>query len=393
MFERELPSYCRGTAVGGRFSVEEFNALIEEAKGRLSVEVDTYFNSRPIKGNLKVFPIRDERFMRLEEETPFPANIRDYLEGWSESEIKRYERQHNRYKTVMMRDVALLFPHHTLAFVLDNHAFKRIDEQCGLQGRLESLGYKVAYKRKETSKGGWLGAVDWKKENKDELLLTLRNPQLDFGSADSRAQEIVNTVNENVGAQAYTYGIFIPKRWVNSFYGDGGNQLRVSPVKKLVKVPAEWKNAKLEQLSWGLPLTRAIGLTSLIQTKKGMRHIPMIDFRDFSQNGYDGRNEVEEALSQIGMPGVIISSGASYHFYGFRALNHGEWIEYINSLKEIPGIDKNWPELQLKQGFSMLRLTPSKRKFSQPSYLGHFSPRSTGTEENTEIRKLKVIAA
>ncbi len=373
MIEDYLKSCSEGTLVEGNFSFEEFESLAKETNDSLTTQVDGFFNNLPAKYQLHVFPVNRFNFMILDE--TFIGSVREYLKGWPERTIKTYE----QYKPYTKS--AFLFPHHNLAFVFNDWRFNELNEQCGIQKKLEQLGYKIVFKRRKTSRGGDLFSEIWEKENMNEFLRIIRNPEYEVKVADKRANQIIDLVHENIGAESYTFAEFIPKHWVGKGpYED--DELRVSPIKELTKVPAAWRTSKLEEFCKGLPLTRAIGLTSRVETKEGLRHIPMIDFENMEGVSWPG-DRVIPALDKVGIEGIVVASGASYHFYGFKLLTSSQWSCFMEVLdKSIPYVDKNWPELQLKQRYSLLRLTPSKRKFTQPCYLRHFRPKGTGTNKN-----------
>jgi len=147
---------------------------------------------------------------------------------------------------------------------------------------------------------------------------------------------------------------------------------------------------KLEELCKDLPLTRAIGLASKVKIEDEEKHIPMIDF------GCDYRH-LNAALNsnfngKIKMPGMIVASGNSFHFYGFELLNQNKWVEFMELIKNIPEVDKNWPDLQLKQGFSMLRITPSRRKLTQPCFLDYHNLKLVEGNSSHKATKVKQVA-
>ncbi len=374
MFKDYLAPCIKGTLVEGNFSRQEFDKLAEETNERITTQVNGFFNNIPAKYNLHVFPVNRFNLMILDE--TFIGSVREYLKGFPKRTIKTYE----QYKPCTKS--AFLFPYHKLAFVFNDYRFKDLDEQCNLQAKLEQLGYKIIFKRKKTSRGRDLFSEVWEKENINEFLRMIRNPEHEVDAADKRAKQIIDLVHKNIKSEFYTFAEFIPKHWVGKGpYND--DELIVSPIKMLLKVPGPWGTSKLEELCRGLPLTRAIGLTSRVQTKDGLRHIPMIDFE--SMEGVSRPDErIDPALNKVGIKGMVITSGKSYHFYGFKLLTTSQWSNFMKVLnKSIPYVDENWPELQLKQGYSMLRLTPSKRKFTQPCYLRHFCPKNTGTDKNS----------
>ncbi|MBD3252497.1 hypothetical protein GF386_02095 [Candidatus Pacearchaeota archaeon] len=379
------PSFSRGTAVEGSLSPGEYSEELERLKDSISRPVRGFINGkRSYKWQVVVTPLKSKDFYYLEEQ--FKGSIREYLDGWSEREIRRWERGSYKIKN----HLGYIFPHHNLVFLFSEYTLK---DMSFLQEEFENLGYKIVLKRNRTSRGRSLYSEQWSLENHDEVLRMLRDPEnSEINAADSRAQQIVDLVHGSIGAETYNYAVFIPKHWVRHLYDP--KELRLSPVKKVVEVPANWRSSGLDELCKGLPLTRAIGLTSGVKTGNREKHIPMIDFEEMFSYSWPCPDErVNETLKRINIPGIVVSSGASYHFYGFDLLESSEWIQYMDMLKQLPYVDKNWPDLQLKQGFPMLRLTPSRRKFSQPCYLRNFHPDSTGSDSDSDSYEEQLAAA
>jgi len=184
---------------------------------------------------------------------------------------------------------------------------------------------------------------------------------------------------------SYTFGVFAYSTRKAEDYPVIVFENKVNPIKKAVEVPVGWRNNKLEEIGKGLAMTKAIGLTSKVQTKNGIKHIPMVDF------SRDCRRP-ENVLKQLNMPGILVVSGHSYHFYGFELMEEKEWKVYTESLKDnfrfgAYGVCEHWPDLQLKQGFSMLRITPCRTRLFQPCYMETFTPDRTGTDEDTKTEK------
>lgn len=376
MFE---PLYREGTAVEGYLTKQEYETEIKRINETISKTTERFFNALPAKYNLKATSCFDKTFIHIEEE--FIGNVRDYLpkERWSEKQIKMYE----RYPIIYFSSI--VFPYHNMIFVLDDHRFDKLD----IENNLKSLGYSIIYKRRKTTKGKYLDSTSWLKENQEEFLRELRSPlNKEINAFDYRTRQIMTLLNENIGSNSYQFAEFIPKRWISKRPYEP-DELKLIPVKKLINLPTRWINIKLEELIKDLPLTRAVGITSRVQTSEGEKHIPMIDFDIMDK--YESTKHLYSALNTLEIKGMVISSGNSYHFYGFTLLDNSEWIDYIQLLTKIPFVDKKWTKLQLEQGYSMLRLTPSKRKFSQPCFLEYYKPSISDGEFNRKINKIHKI--
>lgn len=68
--------------------------------------------------------------------------------------------------------------------------------------------------------------------------------------------------------------------------------------------------------------------------------------------------------------GFLVFSGNGFHYHGAEVLQPDEWIEWMNRAKTPDTlVDPNWCEIQLKRGFSILRLTSSELKPEEPKLL------------------------
>jgi len=87
------------------------------------------------------------------------------------------------------------------------------------------------------------------------------------------------------------------------------------------------------------------------------RHIPLMDFRIPP----DAHNTqvVKHALTALNhSSGVILQSGRSYHFYGFKLLNEEEWVKFsAKCLLLAPLTDARYIAHRLIEGSGALRIT------------------------------------
>lgn len=99
-----------------------------------------------------------------------------------------------------------------------------------------------------------------------------------------------------------------------------------------------------------------MAISSRVMTKNGEGHIPMVDFMEDC--------DPEEMLARIHAPrNVLVYSGNSHHHYDTgKLLTQGEFESYMKLLSEQPEVGTTWPELQIEQGFSLLRITPCASK-------------------------------
>ncbi len=373
-------SFKRGTLVAGSFTKDEFQGEIDRVNQLVGGYIDSYFNAKIANYKLHARGFESNRLIELEE--VFADDYKRLEPDWSDRKVIQYQQYHVGHR------FAFLFPFHKLAFVLYSYGFNQLD---GVREKLGQLGYRVIEKRDKTEKGKPLDSIQWNDENYREVLRELRTREhLQEVGIDRRIVGIVEKVHAMIDADSYQFGIFIPKFWGSRKpkhrYDTITKGLVVSPVKELIEVHGQWVSSSLEGLVEGLDLTKAIGLTSKIQTKDKVRHIPMIDFEDALKSNkwnYGFEAQLSDALDKVNMKGFLVSSGNSYHFYGNRLLKENEWRIFMEMLKEVPFVDEKWPDLQLMQGYSMLRITPSIRKFTQPCYLKDYFPQGTGTDFNS----------
>ena len=139
-------------------------------------------------------------------------------------------------------------------------------------------------------------------------------------------------------------------------------------------LPVNGCSIDLEQLTnkiIALKPTEALGISSLVKTKNGIRHIGMIDF--LTEHAYLQR--CVETVQELGEKGFIVKSSElpeAYHFYSTKdLLTEQQFIESMQRLKTLRSVGTNWPELQLKQGFALLRISTSAHKKSIPYIVAH----------------------
>jgi hypothetical protein len=100
-------------------------------------------------------------------------------------------------------------------------------------------------------------------------------------------------------------------------------------------------------------------VTSAVDLRDGItKHIPMLDFRFAATN----KNEqlVTATLRALGvLPGYLLSSGNSFHYYGARLLSADQLRAFLaRALIYGPVVDKAWASHQLIEGYCALRISP-----------------------------------
>lgn len=99
-----------------------------------------------------------------------------------------------------------------------------------------------------------------------------------------------------------------------------------------------------------------INLHSRVMTSNGYLHIPMMDLDcPISEENFE---KVKEYASALGLGGVVLQSGRSYHYYGFHLLGEKSWVEEFIAPSMLAEVcDRRYIAHKLKDGFITLRLT------------------------------------
>jgi hypothetical protein len=102
--------------------------------------------------------------------------------------------------------------------------------------------------------------------------------------------------------------------------------------------------------------------------KKKCWHIPMMDFRIKSSTNIDQLCLLKECLCKLKQTdGVLLNSGKSYHYYGFRRLSHQEWMRFMTACLLLePLVDVRYIAHRILAGKASLRLTATPQKKKVP---------------------------
>ena len=350
-------------------------------------QIPGYFNGKRAKYSLESGVSKDGNYIYLD------ANCYGDLKDFFEPEkLKYWERYYTRYNRstdrfersnhLLQDSIGRAFPYHGIVLLNDSLYFMRrdISRKRILKG-LEKLDYTIEGK-KDTA-----FAHNWGSETKRELLKAIRRR----GIVDPRIQKIVDILRENIGADSYTFAHYKPGARLHLTFG-GYKEIVKTGHKKVDRV-FELTEERLEPFQgfytcdfsiYGAhpAVKTAAGIASPVQTRQGKRHIPMIDFRDRAR-----LEDVEFDLARLNIPGMVVESGNSFHFYGFETLSQDDWRNFIEESRSLRSVDKNWPDLQLEQGYSMLRITPAYHRLFQPCIV-QTRPKASGETQNTQSLKL-----
>jgi hypothetical protein len=109
-------------------------------------------------------------------------------------------------------------------------------------------------------------------------------------------------------------------------------------------------------------------------------HIPMLDFRMAASSR--NLSTAQAVVRQLGLEGVILNSGQSYHFYGLSPLSPNDLNSYLaEALLFTPIIDYRWIAHQLIEGACALRLSPGSGLQHIPKVVGVVTQDDVGVHD------------
>jgi hypothetical protein len=117
----------------------------------------------------------------------------------------------------------------------------------------------------------------------------------------------------------------------------------------------------------------ALALCSFCEdSSSGELHIPIMDFRIESETGAH-LNLLKEVLTKVGQTdGVLLNSGKSYHYYGFRLLTERDWRRFmVTCLLLGPLVDIRYISHRLLAGTAALRLMTAPGKPKAPEVVAY----------------------
>ena len=279
-----------------------------------------------------------------------------YFDHYSDSDLTHgfFAFYHPTRPTYTSKNSALgfLIPYHGIALIFDQDKTRSLNAEY--RDHLKELGYTFCdwERSKKTDR-------TWSLSNKLWLLRETRKKGL-----DQRAVEIIQKLGENLDLEGTTLRFakfeIGEKTFTDADYGRVDVHQTHIPGETFLDLPFNTCIEELNRVYSELPLMSAIGLTSVVTRGDRTYHIPMMDKDESWLHPKD--------LHKVSLSGMAVSSGRGQHFYGFRLLEEREYAEYLESLREIYGIDSDWEEDQKRQGFMMLRLTPSRHRLYQPCF-------------------------
>jgi hypothetical protein len=112
--------------------------------------------------------------------------------------------------------------------------------------------------------------------------------------------------------------------------------------------------------------TTALAFCSVCKLKNGnTAYIPLMDFR--VEPSSENLSKIEFVCESIGIPGAILKSGKSYHFFGFKLLSKDEMLSFLGKCILLsPITDVRYIGHRLIEGSCDLRISTSKTKLFMP---------------------------
>ncbi len=89
--------------------------------------------------------------------------------------------------------------------------------------------------------------------------------------------------------------------------------------------------------------------------------IPMLDF-SVKSSKRGGEATARACVEALGVPGYLVVSGRSYHFYGEHLVDGAGQLDFWSkALLLTPMVDERWIAHQIRSGRSALRVTPNEK--------------------------------
>ncbi|HIF9199174.1 TPA: hypothetical protein ACX6QC_000571 [Photobacterium damselae] len=100
-----------------------------------------------------------------------------------------------------------------------------------------------------------------------------------------------------------------------------------------------------------------IALNSRVVLSNGSeKHIPMLDFKIPSSK--NNLSTVQDVVNVLGLNGMILDSGKSFHFIGYDLINENELIDLLSRFILLhPVSDKSWAAHQIIERSASLRIS------------------------------------
>lgn len=132
---------------------------------------------------------------------------------------------------------------------------------------------------------------------------------------------------------------------------------------------------KLREIAAGVDECRIITLSSrvTIRSSQSPAHLQMLDFR--IRPSEENERLAAEILKRVGAEGILLNSGNSYHFYGYRLMpSDAELSGFLGRASLFaPFVDQRWIAHQMIEGACALRISSGKSFARPPIFTRHIS--------------------
>lgn len=129
----------------------------------------------------------------------------------------------------------------------------------------------------------------------------------------------------------------------------------------------------LRQLTIEVDERRIVTLSSRVTTKssESAAHLQMLDFR--IRPNEENERLAAEILMRVGVEGILLNSGNSYHFYGNRLMRSDtELATFLGRVSLFaPFVDQRWIAHQMIEGACALRISRGKSFARPPTFVRH----------------------
>jgi hypothetical protein len=133
---------------------------------------------------------------------------------------------------------------------------------------------------------------------------------------------------------------------------------RSMPMRKIELKVDSSLSQNLRDVGQSLEGGRVLVLRSCVRMRADdeILHIPMLDFRLSSSD--ESHRTVMSVIREVGIPGALLNSGQSYHFYGFELMTTRQLHAFLGrALLFTPLIDYRWIAHQLIESTCALRIS------------------------------------
>jgi hypothetical protein len=114
-----------------------------------------------------------------------------------------------------------------------------------------------------------------------------------------------------------------------------------------------------------------VALSSKVTTKGSQEagHLQMLDFR--IRPNEENESLAAEILKRVGVGGVLLNSGNSYHFYGYHLMrSDAELSRFLGKVSLFaPFVDQRWVAHQMIEGACALRVSKGKSFTHSPVFV------------------------